>query len=270
MWDMEPRKVLVGVDSRSTEAALQYAVAEARRRGCGIHLVHVARPVLATRSLDDIALVDGELRNPDQLLLASAAGRTQKLLDDVAPDDDRLSVSTELTHGSVVAALQSMSRRAGLLVLEHHGMGPGGETPTLSVTAGLAAVAHCPMVAVPGTWRPSSGTSATVVVGVEHPDLDAAVIEAARHEADRRHARLELVQAPEGRAAAQVVLEHATGAELVVVCRHHRKHAIGAALGGTARELLRRCATPVLVVDPAVGDRVASPRRTRLAAIRGS
>ena len=136
MWDMEPRKVLVGVDTSSREAALQYAVAEARRRGCGIHLVHVARPVLASCALDDIALVEGELRETSQLLLASAADRTQELLDELAPDDDRLSVSTELTHGSVVAALQSLSWHAGLLVLEHHGMGPDGETPTLSVTPG--------------------------------------------------------------------------------------------------------------------------------------
>ena len=96
------------------------------------------------------------------------------------------------------------------------------------------------------------------------------MIEAARHEADRRHARLELVQAPEGRPAAQLLLEHAADAELVVVGRHHRKHLVGAALGGTARELLRHCATPVLVVDPVVGDRVASTSHTRLAGTSGS
>ena len=46
MWDVKPRKVLVGIESDECEAALQYAVAEARRRGSGIHLAHVARPAL--------------------------------------------------------------------------------------------------------------------------------------------------------------------------------------------------------------------------------
>ena len=149
MWDMEPRKILVAVDS-DCDAALRYAVAEARRRGCGIHVTRVDRPAIwSSYVLDEVSLVESELRHPGASILAAAATRVEALLDEEAPDDERLSVSTELTHGSVVAALQALSRHACLLVLEHHGMGPAGETSTLSVTAGLAAAAHCPVVAVP-------------------------------------------------------------------------------------------------------------------------
>jgi nucleotide-binding universal stress UspA family protein len=280
MWDMEPRKVLVAVDSVDCEAALEYAVAEATRRGCGIHLVHVARPVIGhSCALDDVCLIDDELRLAGHVELDAAAARAQALIDEQAPDDDRLSVSTELTHGSVVAALQSLSEHAALLVMEHHGMGPGGETATLSVAAGVAAVAHCPVVAVPDDWRPSAHAGGSVVVGVEDPARDTILLQTARHEAVRRGAHLRVVRAPahdeqhptdvlhledadvpvdvvvEEGPPAEVLLRHAKSGELLVVGRHHRRHVVGASLGRTARALLRDSTVPVLVVDPVVGDR---------------
>ena len=43
MWDMEPTKDPGRRRLVVSDAALRYAVAEARRRGCGIHVVHVDR-----------------------------------------------------------------------------------------------------------------------------------------------------------------------------------------------------------------------------------
>jgi nucleotide-binding universal stress UspA family protein len=280
MWDMEPRKVLVAVDSVDCEAALEYAVAEVRRRGCGLHLVHVARPVLGhSCALDDVCLVEDELRLAGHIELDAAAARAQALIDEQAPGDDRLSVSTELTHGSVVAALQSLSRHAALIVMEHHGMGPGGETSSLSVTAGVAAVAHCPVAAVPDGWRLGAHTEGSVVVGVEDLERDTLVLEAALHEAARRGARLLVIRAPaldarhptdvldledpevpvdivvEEGSAHQVLLRHAESGALLVAGRHHRRHVIGAPLGRTVRALLHDSSVPVLVVDPVMGDR---------------
>ena len=280
MWDMEPRKVLVAVDSVDCEAALEYAVAEARRRGCGLHLVHVARPALGhSCALDDVCLVEDELRLAGHIELDAAAARAQNLIDEQAPDDDRLSVSTELTHGSVVAALQALSRHAALIVMEHHGMGPGGETSSLSVTAGVAAVAHCPVAAVPDGWRLGADGAGAVVVGVEDPERDTVLLETALHEATRRDAHLCVVRAPAGDVqhptdvvhleeadvpvdviveegpAAEVLLRHANNGVLLVVGRHHRRHVVGAPLGRTARALLRDSLVPVLVVDPVMGDR---------------
>ena len=266
MWDMEPKKVLVGVDRSDSEAALQYAVAEAIRRGCGIHVVHVARPVPASGVLDDNALVEGELRETSQLLLATSTARAQELIDELAPEDERLSVSTEVTHGSVVAALQSLSRHAAVLVLEHHGMGQTGETPSLSVTAGVASVARCPVVAVPDTWRPTAHDTSPVVAGLEQPHRDEAVLEAARHEAERRRVPLDVVRADVGESIVAALLDSAADADLVVVARHHRKHMVGARLGPAARGLVRHSPVPVLLVDPVVGDRTAPSGRNGLAA----
>lgn len=290
MWDMEPRKVLVAVDSSGSDAALRYAVADARRRGCGIHLVHVDRLIIWSHVVDEVSLVEGELRHPGASILAAAAAAVEKMLDEQAPGDDRLSVSTELTHGSVVASLQSLSKHASVLVLEHDGMGDAGEAPTLSVTAGVAAVAHCPVVAVPAWWERSDSNETTVVVGLEEPLRDRLLLDAALSEATRRGARLRVVRAPaEGLGdsetvldlgdsavevdvivqpgpAAQVLLDHARHAGLVVAGRHHRKHLVGAPLGRTVRELLRHSPVPVLVVDPVVGDHPLRAARTAVAA----
>jgi nucleotide-binding universal stress UspA family protein len=282
MWDIEPRKILVAVDAAGSEAALRYAVADARRRACGIHLVHVDRFTIWSGVVDEVSVVEGELRHPGASVLAAAALRVEQLLNE--SPDDRLSVSTELAHGSVVATLQSLSRHASLLVVEHAGMGDEGETSTLSVSAGVAAVAHCPVVAVPSSWRPHLHEEATIVVGVEDPPRDVALLEAALHEAERRGAHLRVVRAPtqvagepsdvldlggpdvevdvvvQPGAPAAVLLEHAEHAALVVAGRHHRRHVVGAPLGRTVRELLRHCAVPVMVVDPLVGDEPARGR----------
>jgi nucleotide-binding universal stress UspA family protein len=270
-------------------------VAEALRRECGVHLVHVARPAFrASCSLDDVALVEGELRRAGEAILADAARRTEHLLLEGAKGDEPLSVSTELTHGSVVASLDSLSEHAGLVVLQHHGMGPTGETPTLSVTAGVATRAQCPVVAVPAAWRPMP-PKGVVAVGVDVAARSVPVVAAALHEAARRIARLRVVHgwqldpeasgtadqqqsllrrrvadlvtearrdapdvdvelALEPGPAGEVLREHSGHADVVVVGRHHRRHVVGARLGRTVHEILRWSEVPVIVVDPTRGD----------------
>jgi nucleotide-binding universal stress UspA family protein len=296
MWDMVPPKILVAVEHIGGGAALEYAARDAVRRGCGIHLVHVAGPAVhAACAYDDLVLVEDELRLAGQALLAAAVTRTEHLLGQLAPDDGRLSVSTELAHGSVVTTLGRLTPHACLAVLEHRGMGPVGETetPTLSVTAGVAAGSECPVVAVPSAWQPPSDPAGTVAVAVDVTRPSRLILEAALHEAARREARLRVVHAwqPDrysaphetvsaalragldelvaeaGPAASlpvdvvvvrgsagAVLRDQAADCDLLVVGRHHRRHLVGASLGSTAREVLRWSPTPVLVVDPSRGD----------------
>ena len=156
MWDMVPPKILVAVEQIGRGAALEYAARDAVRRGCGVHLVHVTGPAVWARGADDgVVLLDDELRRSGHALLAAAAQRTEQLFGELAADDERLSVSTELAHGSVTSTLDGLSPHATLAVLEHLGMGAAGETATLSVTAGVAARAACPVVAVPDQWEPA-------------------------------------------------------------------------------------------------------------------
>lgn len=304
MWDMVPPKILVAVEDVGADAALVYAAQDAARRGCGMHLVHVAGPALrAACAYDDVVLLEDELRHAGEAVLASAVRRAEHLLHEVAPDDDRLSVSSELVHGSVVASLDALSPHACLAVLQHQGMGASGETATLSVTAGVAAGARCPVAAVPDRWQPRPTPLGVVTVGVDVARPSRFVVEAALHEADRRGATLQVVHAwqPDGHAAdydtvvaavrdglhelvaeagsdhtvpVEVLVEHGPPAavlreqsdacDLLVLGRHHRRHVIGARLGATCREVLRWSPTPVLVVDPLRSDGPATDRRASL------
>ncbi|MBJ7356642.1 universal stress protein [Nocardioides sp.] len=274
MWDSDPPKVLVGVDPHGCEAALQYAVPEAIRRGTGLHLLHVERPVGWWSCVpDDLRLDEHDLRRAAQRLLGETAARAKALVGDLGTDPEEVGVSSELSHGSAVAALESLSGHACVMVLQHHGAGPRGDTPTMSVTAGAAAVSHCPVAAVPDRWRPDR-EAAGVLAAVEDPVRDRVVAEVALQEATRRGVGLQVVQAVRddpppslfpvvgldvevlvrGAAhAAEVLAERAEGSCLVVVGRHHRGSDAGAPLGATVRELLRRCQVPMLVVDATSG-----------------
>lgn len=280
MWESDPPRVLVGVDPGGYEAALQYAAADAVRRGSGLHLVHVVRPAGWWVADRDTALPEqADLRRRGHRLLHDAVARAEELVGDgcVPPP----AVSAELSQGSAVAVLGALSRRAGVVVLQHHGLGPRGDSSTLSVTAGVAAVAHGPVVAVPDRWR-SPASPGRVLAAVDDPLRDRAVLEAADAEARRRSCELTAVQVvgtddPEpmlfagtevpltvvrsAGAPADVLAELAAASDLLVVGRHHRRHVVGATLGRTVRELLRRLEVPVLIVDP-LGDR-ESAHRTR-------
>jgi nucleotide-binding universal stress UspA family protein len=269
MWDSEPSKVLVGIDPHGCEAALQYAVREAIRRGTGLHLLHVERPVGWWACVpDDLRLDEHDLRRVGQRLLGEAAARAKELIWELGTDPHDVGVSSELSHGSGLAVLETLSRHACVLVLQHHVTGPRGDTPTMSVTAGLAAMASCPVVAVPDLWRPDPAAT-EVLAAVEDPVRDNLVVEAARREATRRESDLSVVQVVRAeqppvlfpvagievevivRPAGQVADALAVRSEksgLLVGGRHHRGADVGAPLGITVRELLRCCQVPMLVV----------------------
>lgn len=267
MWDSG---VLVGVDPGGYEAALEYAAADAVLRGSHLHLLHVARPAGWWAGPSAETLVGhAEDRDRDRHLLTEAADRARALVLARGPAAVT-SVSTELSHGSAVAVLGSLSRRAEVVVLQHHGWGPRGESSSLSVTAGVAAVSAAPVVAVPDRWR-APAAAGRVVVAVGDPLRDGAVLAAAVEEARRRGVCVEAVQVLAARAPEPmlfpgvdvpltVVRTDAPPAEVLagllrpddvlVVGRHHRRHVVGAVLGRTVRDLLSRAQVPLLVVDP--------------------
>ena len=90
------------------EAALDYVVEEAARRGCGVHLALAVRPIwVGPPDVADLRLVDGEWRKYGTDFLVDCERRVSKA---VGPDTP---VSTEITHGSVVPTLVEVSQNAG-------------------------------------------------------------------------------------------------------------------------------------------------------------
>lgn len=288
MWDLTPRKVLVAIETADAHAALRAAAAEAMRRRCGVHVLHVLPPVYASHPhIEELSLIAGELQFAGTAVVQEAAQELEGLL------PDELVVSAELCHGAVVHALVETSAHACLLVLQHR-LHESGPTPLLSVTQSVAAHAQCPVLAVPDTWtgEPTTGRP-LVVAGIQDAARSTRVVEIALEEASRRHARLAVVHGtshagvgdmePAAYAAwtrmltrelesslAATVSRHpdvpvdvqvrpedptaalaaaATGAVMVVVGRGHSSLPFLGRPGPTTADVLRHAVVPVLVVD---------------------
>lgn len=192
MRDNRPRNILVAVETAACDAALELAAVEARARRCGVHLAHVMHPVVAgSHGVDPLPLLVGDLNRLGHQVLDDAAAKLEHLL----IEDGDLPVSTELLHGAVVLTLVAESINACLVVVQHRGMGPEGATPVLSVTNGVAARAHAPVVAVPSLWCHDAGSAPVLSVGVEDRLASLEVVRVALQVAERDGARVRLVHA---------------------------------------------------------------------------
>lgn len=175
MFAMEPRKVVVGISPhQSSDAVLEYAAVEAARRECGVHLVVVEHPVWDSGTHQpDVEVVDEELRRGDSVLLSRAEALVRQWL------PEPLTITTEITHGSVGRALREISRHSEMVVLQHHRMGRPFHLPSKSVTNAVASRADAPVVAVPDDWHEAELAHDVVVAGVESAAESWAVAEAA-------------------------------------------------------------------------------------------
>src|SRR5680860_595430 len=118
MLDIEPKKVMVCVDSgKDCNAAVEFAVAEAGRRECGVHVVLALPPLwLGSPGVIDLRVMDGELHKAGTDILMGVERRAREFAGEDLP------VSTDIIHGPVVPSLVDESQHAGLVVLQHHRM----------------------------------------------------------------------------------------------------------------------------------------------------
>jgi nucleotide-binding universal stress UspA family protein len=284
MPETQPTAVMVGVaDEEDVSGALAFAVAEARRRGAGVHLVHVTpRVPLGPVDQDEVDRTGRELLQ-----------RTARILRSERAGD--LEVTSELVHGSVAPALVEAAAHAGLVVLQHQRMGRPGLVPTLSVTNPVAALCAVPVVAVPAGWR--ADRDDVITVGADDGDGAPAVVGAALAQARVRGCGVRVLNAwhyrdpyddlvfdePAGEAhsderrrfladrlagvltkyddvptdlvvvherAADALVREGERASLLVVGRHRHTIPLGPHLGSVVRAVLRHASCPVMVVDP--------------------
>lgn len=283
------RNVVVGVGFEEVGSALAYAVEEARRHGCGVHLVHAVQLVPAGPETMLVAQVD--LEHLGQETMAAAV----KEADDLVGDD--VPLTREIHRGSPVPVLVHAGEDARLVVLEHRHRSRLGRIVTRSVAGGVAARSHTPVVSVPTGWRRSEETERVVVVGVDEPERSSEVLRTAFAEARARGASLRVVNAwslpdpYEGMGAslaeqqawseesvadvkaaiaelgddargveaeirishgrpADALVEAAEQAELLVVGRHDPLIPIGSHLGSVARAVVHESRCPVLLTSP--------------------
>ena len=282
-----PAPVAVGVDgSPGSDAALHAGLAEAKRLGAPVLLVHVVPDHVPMTPL--LPLTGPELVGTGGALLHEV---TAEVLDE-APD---LRVSTALRHGRRAAQLAHAARDAAVLYVGRDDR-PGLDRLLLGNTAaGAASRATCPVVVVPPTWG-SAPARGVVVAAVKSPTHSIELLADAFATAAAHDARLVVLHAwklPSGYddiVAARVATDEVTArsttelrkllrdwrtsypsvdveirivhdqpahalvqasreADLLVLVRHAHGFPAGT-LGGAGRAVLRDAECPVRVVPP--------------------
>ncbi|MCM4084851.1 universal stress protein [Paractinoplanes hotanensis] len=259
--------VLVGIDGAApAEAALDWAVDEARRRRAPLRIVHVLewKPV-ASHELSGQTYVE-VIWASGNALVGAAARRARE----IAPE---LAVRSDTLLGHPAEILTDATRDAQLLVLGHRGRGGFAGMLLGSVSERVAGHASCPVAVVRGRSAPDG----PVVVGIDDSPAAEYVLGSAFEAAAIRASRLVVVRTPERAPAdttlieqdlapwrekypnvavearltcaapAAALVEASNGARLVVVGSRGRGPVRAALLGSTGLHLLRQAACPVLI-----------------------
>jgi nucleotide-binding universal stress UspA family protein len=277
--------IVLGVDGgQGSAGAMRYAVAEARRTGAELRLVHVSPGYRAVPMMPSVPLEIVAIGN--EILEHASA--------DVARIDPELPVTTTRRTGSRIGELVDSARDARMLVVGHETRTAVERLIAGGTTASVAAHARVPVLVIPSDWDP--GTDAgPVVVGLKSRAHAEELLAAAFHRAalagapihvvhawrlpdeytDRIEARAndeywltrgsELVEEvlapwredyPDVPVTVDVVhgdpvhalVRAGRGARLMVLVRRAPGRLLGSHLGGTARSVLRALSCPVEVV----------------------
>lgn len=180
--------IVVGVDgSFDSGSALDWAVAEARRRSVGVRIVHAVWMPTTAVVFGDASM----LPPPDDLLnygeeVLQTAGERVSLQDSAVP------VETTLLVRRPDEALLEAARDAALIVVGTRGLSGLSAMALGTVSGRVAASAPCPVVVVPPTAAPVDGP---VVVGVDGSGHSDAALRFALAEAAIRHTAVVAVNA---------------------------------------------------------------------------
>jgi nucleotide-binding universal stress UspA family protein len=277
--------IVVGMPAENGDAALMFAVEEARRSGSPVHVMHV---VQIPGGEPYTAVYDAAMEQA-QAVVEAAHRRAMEL----AAGD--VSVTSELSDsGSIVGELVNRSETARMVVVEHRDLGRLRRFFTGSRSSGLAARAHSAVVVVPAKWHPTKRRPSLVTAAVQDPDEaddllraafeaarergadlvvlhawwlangydDGVVDQAALDEQERRFQRelapgLERFKSRYPMVDTRVDVQHAPPVEavlaaaarsdLLVIGRRHHLLSLGSHLGPVSRAVIGRSPVPVLM-----------------------
>lgn len=181
-------QILVGVnDTIGARSALNWAAAECRLRNGGLLLVHVPLPSHDPAFVEP-ALLAGDLAGS---MLLDEFGWQLRIRHPDVP------VELLLGHGDPAGTLTDLSAMTDLVVLGTTGAGSNLLSLIGSVSARVAAQAHCPVVVVPEqpTMDAARSSHDTIVVGVSDTAAGMAAMRFAFEEASRRGVSVTAVRA---------------------------------------------------------------------------
>lgn len=291
MLDNTADTVVVAVAAEDAEAATAYVVADVRRRGGRVRVVHVVPALELPGVPDPVQVEGGTLRRAGSELVDPVAATLEHQLPDTT-------VVPTVLRGPVVSELVRSARGARGIVVQRRRRGRR-RAATLSTASGVAAHATVPVVVVPAEWAPDPEREPLVTVGVDDVPTAPHLLDVAVGEVRERGGRLRIVHVwhyddthedlmPTGEAArayedelrrdlerelgpqlrrhpdlpVELVVRHAHAADtlteeseaagLLVLGRHRPLVSWGPHLGSVVRAVLREAACPVMVVEPAV------------------
>lgn len=277
----EAKPVIVAVDHDGSPAAVRFAVAEARRTGAGLRLVHV----LQYSPVGAFAYENAKKLAEDVLVLAREVAEESGT--DVEIE------STLVDHGRLVDELVARAEDGQMIVLEHRRMSRLHRLMTGSTVNGVASRAYVPVVSVNSVSPlPDRGLITAAIQDSREAEV---LLGHAFAQAASRGAELVVLHAwwldngfdplvhndqqmheewqsretrdfapvmkrwqethPDVRVSvqnlhappAQAALEAAERSDLLVIGRRHHRLPIGSHLGPVARAILDHSACPVLV-----------------------
>ncbi|MEU3020042.1 universal stress protein [Nocardiopsis sp. NPDC007018] len=163
-----PGKVVVGADgSDHSRAALEWAAAEAVRRGVELHVVHaLGMPLI-------VSAYGGPTRfEPTDEISGQATAVLTQAVELVEREQPTVRVETRTALEEAPLAMVRHSHPGDLIVLGTRGLGAFASMFVGSVSVRVSAQAPCPVVVVPsdGKGRPSTTKLDRIVVGVDGSD----------------------------------------------------------------------------------------------------
>lgn len=179
-----PAPLVVAVGPRGSRAAIDFAATEALRQRRGLHLVHGMDVAAAGEHPDDADLAALEDAASD--VLGAAVRHAAAIVGGLVP------VTSSLSRAAAVSAVYASAHDAPLVVVGRRPDSRLTHPYVRSVTGGVAARVHVPVVSVPDEWV-DDDAPAHVVVGIDHPEQSVTVLREAFHAARDRGALLTVV-----------------------------------------------------------------------------
>lgn len=199
MDEVSTQHIVVGVSEGDSEGALQYAVDEARRRHCGITIVHALSPTLPPPPGAPLIMHSGDVEKSAFFADRSESAEADRLVNELARKAramgrGEVEVNTELPVGRRVHAIVEAAGNAPLIVLQHRDLPMFERIFIRSTSTAVSARSHCPVVTVPPDWDADVRHN-RVTVGIDDLDESDEVLRVGFENAARRSARLNVVHA---------------------------------------------------------------------------
>jgi nucleotide-binding universal stress UspA family protein len=161
--------VLVGVDgSPESGAALNYAVAEANRRGARLRVVSTYFPEYAVHGHTE------PLTASEPAIEINVEAQIRRMVEEALAGDAPPPVEIVVAAGPAAGVLIDKSREVDVLVLGHRGRGGFASMLLGSVSMQCVLHAHCPVIVVRPTGVTESAPIAEPVAAGTTESVDAA------------------------------------------------------------------------------------------------